>query len=117
MAQVSFAQIPQNVRVPFVYVEVDSARGGAPSASFRSLMIGQKLAAGNVAELTPTIIGDPSAADAAFGAGSQLALMVAAFRRQNPLGELWAIAIDDAGWRDTKRKPTLTFTAATGNVG
>ena len=86
---VSFTQVPTNALVPFTYVEIDpSQRAGSTGAAFRSLLIGQRIASGTVAAAVPTPIGSALDARAKFGAGSMLAIMAAAFRRQNPTGQL-----------------------------
>ena len=113
---VSFNQIPANVRVPFAYVEIDSDRAGGSGQLFKTLMIGQRLAAGEVAEAVPTLINGVADARRAFGAGSMLEHMAAAFRRQNPLGEIWAVALDDAGGA-TKGEQTITVSSAATGAG
>ena len=113
---VAFDSIPADVRVPFVYVEVDSSRGGAPVAAFRTLMLGQVLAAGVAPAGELIVMGGAAEADRAFGPGSQLALMVAAFRRQNPLGELWCLPLADAGGA-TDDTHTLTVTGPSTGSG
>ena len=111
MPPVAFDEVPRTIRIPGVYIEVASGRSGGAVVPFRSLVIGQRLAGGAVAEgvLRPMA----SQADAArdFGAGSMLEQMVGAFRRQNRLGELWAVALDDAA---TGVDTTVTVTVTAG---
>ena len=111
---ISFNQVPANARVPFVYVEIDSDRAGASGTTFKSLLIGQRLAAGEVAEAVPTPIASAADARRAFGAGSMLEHMAAAFRRQNPLGDLWAVALDDAAGAAKEVRTITVSSAATG---
>ncbi len=113
---ISFNQVPANARVPFVYAELDNSRAAATSVEFKSLLIGQRLATGNVAKNVLTSIADASAATAAFGRGSMLEHMCQAFRRNNPTGELWAIAVDDAA-AATKATATITATAGATAAG
>ena len=113
---ISFNSVPAGARVPLVYVEFDSSRAGATSATYRSLLIGQRLAAGTVAEAVPTLVNTVADAQSAFGRGSMVALMAAAFRRQNPLGELWAVALDDAAG-GTAEEVTVTVGAASTAAG
>ena len=49
-----------------------------------------------------------------FGAGSMIETMVGAFRRQNPIGELWAVALDDAAGAAQKETTITVSSAATG---
>ena len=111
---ITFNQVPADALVPFTYVEIDPSRAGAGGAAFRSLLIGQRLAAGSVAEATPTPIGGVLDGRAKFGAGSQLALMIAAFRRQNPQGQLWGVALDDAAGSAAATTTITVSSAATG---
>ena len=113
---IGFSEIAADIRVPGAYVEIRAAEAGGGSPRFRSLLIGQKLAAGRVAAATPTRIGNPSDAVVAFGAGSMLAQMAAIFRRQNPYGELWAVGLDDAG-AGTKAVWTVTVNSAATAAG
>ena len=108
---VTFNQVPENALVPFTYVEIDPSRAGSPGAAFRSLLIGQRLASGTVAAGVPTPIGSGPDGRAKFGAGSMLAIMAEAFRRQNPTGQLWAVALDDAAGA-TDQTRTITVSAA-----
>ena len=113
---VSFNQVPSNALVPFTYVEIDPSRAGSSGAAFRSLLIGQRLASGTVAAEVPTPVGSALDARAKFGAGSMLAIMAAAFRRQNPTGQLWAVALDDAAGA-TDQTHTITVSAAATGAG
>ncbi len=113
---IGFKSIPANLRVPFFYVEFDpSGAVAAADPAWRSLIIGQKIAAGSVAQKVPTPIATAADAEAAFGRGSILAIMAARFLRQNPSGELWCVALDDAAGA-TEATHTITVnSAATGS--
>ena len=113
---VPFESIPQNLRVPFVYVEITSAAGGAVGSEFRTLLIGQRLATGQIAEAVPALIGNAISAQDAFGRGSQLALMCAAYRRNDRIGELWAVALDDAAGA-TEAEVTITVSGPATGAG
>ena len=108
---INFNQVPAGSRIPFVYVEIDPRNAGATGRRFRTLVIGQRLAAGVVPANAPRAMGSEAAAVAAFGQGSMLAHMVRAFHRSNPRGELWAVALDDKAGA-TKAEITVTVTAA-----
>lgn len=115
---IGFNQVPSDSRVPFFYVEIDSSRAGAGVPDFRSLIIGQRLAVGRVAAGMPTQIATEADAASAFGAGSMLALMVAAYRRTDPTGELWCVALDDAssGAAETKTVTVASAGTAAGTI-
>lgn len=108
---ISFNSIPLDLRVPGSYVEFDSSKAvsGLPAAPSKILVIGQRLAAGAIAALVPTRVVKAEQAVAAFGRGSQLALMVAALKAVNDRTEAWAIALDDNGAGVAATK-TITLT-------
>ena len=77
-------------------------------------MIGQKLATGVQAALIPRVVNNDADAESAFGRGSMLATMAAAFRQQAPLAELWAVALDDAAGAVSTTRTVTVSSAATG---
>ena len=96
---VSFNEVPDNIRVPGIYIEIDpsKANGGGAVMERRLLLVGQRLAAGKVAALNPIRLGSQAgdqAADA-FGQGSMLHAMAGAAREANEYVDLWAVALDD----------------------
>ncbi len=95
---VLFDLLSPSVRSPGVYTEIAPARSTATLAVkvCRALLIGQKRS-GSVPALTPTRIYSPEQARSAFGAGSQLSEMLAAWFTNNRSTEVWAIAVADAG--------------------
>ena len=96
---VSFNYIPagNGVRVPLFYAEMDNSQANIPSTSLRTLLIGQKLAAGTATVATPYIVGTTSQAVGLFGRASMLARMYAIYRQSDPTGEVWCMAAADAG--------------------
>ena len=93
---VPFNNIPQQVRVPLFYAEMDNSQAnGSASGIRRALAIGQKLAAGSALPNVPYIVASLAQAIALFGRGSMLARMVAAYRNNDAFGELWCIAAAD----------------------
>jgi len=108
---ISFNEIPSNVRVPFVFVEFDNTGAAtAPGSNpYNALMIGQRLAAGTIAAEVPTLVTSLDQGKRYFGVGSQLALMLDTWFRNNKKTKLTVIALDDAqaGVMATK---TLTIT-------
>lgn len=96
---ISFNQIPVNIRTPGQYIEFDNTRAvqGLPAIWHRILVIGQRLAAGSVAQGVPTQILSATQAEGFFGRGSMLAAMLAALKAANTYTECWAVALDDNG--------------------
>src|SRR3990167_2008442 len=96
---ISFNQVPAGIRVPFLYAEFDNANAvqTAGVQPYKTLMIGQKLAAGTKAVNTKHLITSKEQAIEYFGEGSQLAKMAEAYLKANKSNELHCIPIDDAG--------------------
>lgn len=107
---ISFDRIPTTIRTPGFLAEFSSERAiqGVQLKPYKVLLIGQKLAAGSVAELVPTRITSPSQASAYFGTASQLHGMAEAYFANNAFTETWAVAIDDPGG-GVQATGTLTF--------
>lgn len=97
---ISFNNIPDTIRTPGAYVEIDNSRAikGLIQNPHKALIIGQ-LATG-LTTPTPTALHDTlyaisrdSLADGFFGSGSPLARMCNVFKDNNPNTELFAMAI------------------------
>lgn len=93
----NFQKIPDNVRVPLFYAEVDNSRANSATPNLRALLIGGKTNAGTATADEAVIVASPDDARTRFGLGSILARMVAAYRRNDTFGELWAVPVADAG--------------------
>jgi phage tail sheath gpL-like len=94
---VSFNYIPTNVRVPLFYAEMDNTQAGYFTQNKRALLVGQKLTAGTASVNTPYLVSTTDQAKTLFGQGSMLARMHALYRQQDAFGEVWCIAVADAG--------------------
>lgn len=96
---ISFNSIPNNLRVPFAYVEFDNSRAvsGPQAQPYKTLLMGQKLSGGTQAALAPVRITSADEAKSLFGAGSMLAHMAEYYFKNNITTETWAVAMDDAG--------------------
>lgn len=103
---VSFDNIPSTIRHPLFYAEVDASQAGTPVNDQRSLLIGQKLAAGAAAADTPVQVSTADQAVGLFGAGSMLARQVVAYRANDSFTELWCLPVVEPS----------TGVAATGEV-
>lgn len=93
---VSFERIPSNIRVPLFYAEVSNREASYLQILQPALLIGPMLAAGAATPLEPVLVRDAGDAFGLFGAGSILADMVAAYRRNDTYGTIWAIPHADA---------------------
>ena len=94
---IPFRQIPTNLREPLFYAEVDASRANSASETLRVLLIGQKLAAGVAVANVPVISQGVADARLQAGSGSMLALMTAAYRANDPFGEVWYLPLSDDG--------------------
>lgn len=94
-----FGQIPTNLKVPLFWIEMDPSQAGYSLQTKRALLIGQKLssAPAPVATGTAFIVGTLDQAKAFFGVGSMLARMYETYRKNDPFGEVWCIALADNG--------------------
>lgn len=91
-----FVEIPANNLVPIFATEFDNSnavKGGA--MPWKNLIIGQSLSTKSTYDGTLVQITSDEQADAYFGAGSQIALMIRAFRKNSKNVELWALPIAD----------------------
>jgi len=95
---ISFNNIPINLLTPGQYIEFDSSQAlqGLAALPHKILVLGQRLAAGSVAQAVPTQINSKDDGEAFFGRGSMLSHMIAAAKLANPYTEMWAVALDDA---------------------
>ncbi len=98
-----FTGIPSNLLVPLFYARFDPSRAGVAGAVRRALIIGPATSA-DASSLS--FVESVAKAAQIYGAGSPLAHMIAAFRRNEPFNELWAVNFPDAGGA----------TAATGSI-
>lgn len=94
---ISFSNIPTGVRVPLFYAEMDNSQAGYFTQNKRALLVGQMLSTGTAAVNTPMLVSTTDQAKALFGVGSMLARMHAKYRAQDSFGEVWCIAVADAG--------------------
>ncbi|PIW30414.1 MAG: phage tail protein, partial [Rhodospirillales bacterium CG15_BIG_FIL_POST_REV_8_21_14_020_66_15] len=110
---ISFNAIPIDIRTPGAFIEIDNSAAlrGLPGMPSRILVIGQRTAAGTVAEAVPTRVLSADEAEVFFGRGSLLHLMFRALKANNDWTETWAVALDDAV-AGTQAAGTITFGGA-----
>lgn len=112
----NFSQIPNSLLVPGFWTEFDnSAAAGSGIMPWTVLLLGSMLAGGSAEANVPVQIFSDDEADNLFGKGSQTALMVRAFRKNNPLMPLWAVGVADGTTKATK-EVTVTGTATAAGV-
>lgn len=96
---VSFNEVPDNIRVPGIYIEIDPSKAvqGGAVMERRLLLIGQRLASSGTAAGVPVRLGSQAGDQAAqaFGRGSMLHAMAAAARAASDYVDIWAVALND----------------------
>lgn len=102
---ITFNTIPNNIRVPLWYAEMDNSKANKFTSNLRALVIGQKTT-GTATASELTLIDSVETAKAQGGVGSHYALMAEYFRKSNNSMELWGLPIADAG---TKATGTITI--------
>jgi len=108
---IPFHQIPQNIRVPLFYAEVDNSQANTASTTQRALVLAQITADGTATPNVPAISQGSDDAIRAGGVGSMLALMLAAYRTNDAFGEVWYLPLADADGA-TPAKGRLTIDSA-----
>jgi phage tail sheath gpL-like len=95
---VSFNQIPNDLRVPLVSIEIDNtgAVQGTSALAWKVLVIGQRTDQGLQQAGEAVRITKASQAERLFGSDSMLAAMFRMGKAANSYIETWAIALDDA---------------------
>ncbi len=96
---ITFNDIPANIRTPGVFTEINNSQAvsGLQLLQYRTLLLGQKLAAGTAPALTPVRITSLPQAQVLFGIGSMLAIMAEAALVSGRTVELWAQPLADNG--------------------
>jgi phage tail sheath gpL-like len=108
---IPFKQIPQNIRVPLFYAELDNSHANTAQANQRALIIGQITSTGIVTPNVPIISSGVSDAAVQGGVNSMLALMTAAYRANDTFGEVWYLPLSDAAGA-VAATGSISFTAA-----
>jgi len=105
---INFNNIPEGIRTPGVYTEVDNSRAlqNLVQNPHKALIIGQMTATGSGIASTLYQITNDGLGDFYFGGGSITARMCNAFKSANPNMELWAIGLSD----------DVAAVAASGNI-
>jgi phage tail sheath gpL-like len=101
---ISFNNIPADLAVPLFYAEIDSSAAATGGNTLRRLIIGQANDDAIVDSPTLTLLSRTSDAIALAGEGSMLAAMSDIWRRGDPVGEVWGIAVRSRKvWRQRAR--------------
>lgn len=89
---ISFNEVPANVRVPGVYIEIDNSLANSAEDLQRVLIVGEKGTGGDTADNAVVLTINPDAAAARFGADSQIFKMVTVFYEQDISLPIYAVS-------------------------
>lgn len=98
--------IPQSLRLPLFWAQVDPSQAGTFANYQRAVILGYKKAAAPATADTLTRVSSADQAKALYGRGSQHAHMFEAWYKNNRFDETWGLTIE----------PPSAGTAATGTV-
>jgi phage tail sheath gpL-like len=90
---VAFQSIPNNLRIPLFFAEVNNSQANSAPQTQRALLVGQITASASVPPGVPVLISGNGYG--MFGKGSMLASMVAWYRKRDGFGEVWALPLAD----------------------
>jgi phage tail sheath gpL-like len=77
------------------YAEFNPSQANTAIQLWKALLIGQKLPSGSAVADTPVLAYSTAQVAALCGPSSMLALMYAAYRKQDPQGECWILPVSD----------------------
>lgn len=110
---ISFNNIPNTVRTPNVYAEIDNSRAlkGLAANPHKVLILGQRMTTGTAPADAVIAITKAGLADGYFGVGSLLARMCNVFKSANPNTEVYALPLSTAAG-GVRASATINFSAA-----
>lgn len=113
---IGFSNIPADLRVPLFYAEMDNSAANSASSTMRRLIVGQ-VNDNAVSDDIGSLVLVPSVALAKTigGQGSMLASMYAAWRKTDPVGEVWCLPLK--GTDGAVSKATVTLDGAATEAG
>ncbi|MDD0972436.1 phage tail sheath subtilisin-like domain-containing protein [Pseudomonas fontis] len=94
---VGFSNIPADIRVPLFYAEMDNSAANSASSNLRRLIVAQvndNIAASESGALV--LVSSLAVARQVGGQGSMLASMYEAWRKADPVGEIWCLPLHNA---------------------
>ncbi|NUT73527.1 phage tail protein [Pseudomonas sp. C1C7] len=91
---IGFSNIPADIRVPLFYAEMDSSAANTASSAMRRLIVGQvndNATSESIGKLV--LVSSLAIAKSIGGEGSMLAAMYEAWRKSDPIGEVWCLPL------------------------
>lgn len=112
---VAFSTIPENLRTPLFFVELDNSMANTASAAQRTLLIGQMLADASISSDIPLQVSSAEEVAGLCGRGSQLHLMMQAYLKNDSSGRISILPLADPG-EPTSSSPLPEMITATGGL-
>ncbi|MDI2091622.1 phage tail sheath subtilisin-like domain-containing protein [Commensalibacter oyaizuii] len=103
-------------RVPGFYFALDASKANTAKVRRRVLLIGQMLESGAGTPDVAVQCGGVTSAQGLYGTGSQIALMVEAYRKIDRTGELWVLPLSESGVV-SKAKGSIQFSGTASQNG
>jgi len=112
----AFKYFPSQWRPSGVNIEFDASQANTATQNQRALLIGQILSSGTATPNTAVMGYSQNQVNGLCGINSMLALMYAAYRAQDPFGEVWLGPVSDASG-GTAASGTITVTGTATAAG
>lgn len=113
---IGFSNIPADIRVPLFYAEMDNSAANTASSAMRRLIVGQvndNAINESIGKLV--LVSSVAIAKSIGGQGSMLAAMYEAWRKTDPIGEVWCLPLQ--GEAGAVAAATVTITGAATESG
>src|SRR5476651_1374892 len=91
---IGFSNIPADLRVPLFYAEMDNSAANSASSTLRGLIVAQvndNATSTDIGKLV--LVSSVALAKSLGGQGSMLASMYETWRKTDPIGENWFLAL------------------------
>ncbi|WP_392563204.1 phage tail sheath subtilisin-like domain-containing protein (plasmid) [Orbus sturtevantii] len=92
---IGFDNIPNNLRVPLFYIELDNSMANNAVASQNTLIIGQKLASGSATANEAVVVSSASTVITLAGQGSMLHNQFTAYSGNDTSGKIYILPLED----------------------
>lgn len=113
----SFNNIPEALRVPLFYVEVDNSKANTASEIQRTLIIGQHLSDASIESNVPVKVSSVTDVAGLCGQGSMIHTMMAAYTANDRMGETWILPLADNETEMQQAKGSISVDAAPSESG
>ncbi|MFC0140352.1 phage tail sheath subtilisin-like domain-containing protein [Erwinia mallotivora] len=112
---IPFQNIPDNLRTPLFFVELDNSMANTATATQRTLLIGQMLPDAGQEPDIPVLVSSAQTVANLCGSGSQLHLMMQAYLKNDTAGNIYILPLADPGEPDSSSGPA-DMIAASGTI-